>query len=199
MTKTPGNLLLGEYFTPSNIFESKNSTKNLIKKIFKLFNKKYSKMPTKYNINVIDNIIYNDKSHIVAKFKDRLIMDDTGEFLKRYYKKKEIYSRLPKFFEYYDLYSKIFPNYTIFYEGKYLYQNIQRKQRMIDLQEKLEMKEKKKNKEENKNQKEEYKEKIFNTDEIDSILNGTNNEGMEVLFNVNKNNIKKDEEIFDKE
>jgi hypothetical protein len=61
------------------------------------------------------------------------------------------------------------------------------------------MKEKKKNKEENKNQKEEYKEKIFNTDEIDSILNGTNNEGMEVLFNVNKNNIKKDEEIFDKE
>ena len=32
-------------------------------------------------------------------------------------------------------------------------------------------------------------ENVFNTDAIDSILNGTNNEGMEVLFNVNKNTI----------
>ena len=200
MTTTPENLLLNNYKKPSNVFESSNSQNKLIKKIFKLFNKKYSKMPSHYNHNIIDNIIYNEKSHIVAKFKDRLIIDDTGEFLKRYYKKNESLTRLPKFFEYYDLYSKIFPNYTIFYEGKYLYQNIQKKQRMIDLQKKLEMKEKKKIKEGDKKEEgEEYKEKVFNTDEIDSILNGTNNEGMEILFNVNKNNIKKDEEIFNKE
>ena len=157
-------------------------------------------MPLNYNINIIDNIIYNEKSHIVAKFKDRLIIDDTGEFLKRYYKKKESEIRLPKFYEYYDLYSKIFPNYTTFYEGKYLYQNIQRKQRMIDLQEKLEMEEKK-NKEKNETSKNESqnKENVFNTDAIDSILNGTNNEGMEIIFNVNKNNIKQDEDNFNKE
>ena len=201
MTTTPEKSFQNEYSSSSNYNKSLIfSTKSLIKKIFKLFNKKYSKMPLNYNINIIDNIIYNEKSHIVATFKDRLIIDDTGEFLKRYYKKKESDVRLPKFYEYYDLYSKIFPNYTTFYEGKYLYQNIQRKQRMIDLQEKLEM-EGKNNKEKNEYSRNESqnKENVFNTDAIDSILNGTNNEGMEIIFNVNRNNIKQDEDIFNKE
>ena len=187
-----------EYSLNSHYYkEIKPSLKFLIKKIYKLFNKKYSKMPNNYNMNIIENIIYNEKSHIVATFKDRLIIDDTGEFLKRYYKKKESQIRLPKFYEYYDLYSKIFPNYTTFYEGKYLYQNIQRKQRMIDLQEQMEMEEE--NNREKINSSKFDKEKVFNTDAIDSILNGTNNEGMEIIFNVNKNNIKQDEEIFNKE
>ena len=56
-------------------------------------------------------------------------------FLKDITKKKESDVRFLKFFEYYDLYSKIFPNYTSFNEGKNFYQNIQKKQRMIDLQE----------------------------------------------------------------
>ena len=199
MTTTPEKSFKNEYSSSYNSDNINNpSSKSLIKKIYKLFHKKYSKMPNNYNINIIDNIIYNEKSHIVAEFKDRLIIDDTGEFLKRYYKKIESDIRLPKFYEYYDLYSKIFPNYTTFYEGKYLYQNIQRKQRMIDLQEKLEMEEK--NREENDSSKNnENKEKVFNTDAIDSILNGTNNEGMEIIFNVNKNNIKQDEDNFKKE
>ena len=187
-----------EYSLNSHYYkEIKPSLKFLIKKIYKLFNKKYSKMPSNYNMNIIENIIYNEKSHIVATFKDRLIIDDTGEFLKRFYKKKESEIRLPKFYEYYDLYSKIFPNYTTFYEGKYLYQNIQRKQRMIDLQEQMEMEEEN-NREKIKSSKLD-KEKVFNTDAIDSILNGTNNEGMEIIFNVNKNNINQDEDIFNKE
>ena len=33
--------------------------------------------------------------------------------------------------------------------------------------------------------------RIFSTNIIDSLLNDTNEEGMEQLFNVNKNNIKK--------
>ena len=187
MTTTPENSLQNECSSSLYVYESNNiSTNTLIKKIFKLFNKKYSKMPLNYNINIIDNIIFNEKSHIVAEFKDRLIIDDNGEFLKRYYKKRESDTRLPKFYEYYDLYSKIFPNYTIFYEGKYLYQNIQRKQRMIDLQEKLEMKGKHNHDDDSSKTESENIENVFNTDAIDSILNGTNNEGMEILFNVNK-------------
>lgn len=31
-----------------------------------------------------NDIVYNEKSHIVAVFKDYLIYDDTSEFLKRY-------------------------------------------------------------------------------------------------------------------
>ena len=200
MTTTPEKSLNENSYCSDYIESNKPSIKSLIKKIFILFNKKYSKLPNNFNINIIDNIIYNEKSHIVATFKDRLIIDDTGEFLKRYYKKKESDVRLPKFYEYYDLYSKIFPNYTTFYEGKYLYQNIQRKQRMIDLQEKMEL-EGKKNIEKNESSRNDTqnKENVFNTDAIDSILNGTNNEGMEIIFNVNKNNIKQDEDIFKKE
>jgi len=33
---------------------------------------------------IANDIVYNEKSHIVAVFKDYLIYDDTSEFLKRY-------------------------------------------------------------------------------------------------------------------
>ena len=185
----------------SNIItQTKVTKKSILKKIYKLFNKKYSKLPESYDINIIDNIIYNEKSHIVATFKDCLISDDIGEFLKRFYKKNESAIRLPKFYEYYDLYSKIFPNYTAFEEGKYLYLNIQRKQRMIDLIEKMEL-EKKKNEEKSHSygSDSESKENVFNTDVINSILNGTNNESINYLFDIDKNDALQDEEIFGKD
>ena len=199
MTTTPENSCRVTSFSyPDIVTSKKTSSQFLIKKIYKLFNKKYSKLPLTYDSNIIDNIIYNEKSHIVAEFKDRLIVDDTGEFLKRYYRLDESEIRLPKFYEYYELYSKIFPNYTAFYEGKYLYQNIQRKQRMIDLQEKMELEERK-NKEkiyESSSYSDSKENNVFNTDAIDSILNGTNNEGIEIIFDVNKNNLNKDEDEF---
>ena len=199
MTTTPENSCRNSSFSiPDLIIDKKVSNKSLIRKIYKLFNKKYSKLPLTYDSNIIDNIIYNEKSHIVAEFKDRLIVDDNGEFLKRYYRLDESEIRLPKFYEYYELYSKIFPNYTAFYEGKYLYQNIQRKQRMIDLQEKMELEERK-NKEkiyESSSYGESKDNNVFNTEAIDSILNGTNNEGIEIIFDVNKNNLNRDEDVF---
>ena len=199
MTTTPENSCRNSSFSiPDLIIDKKVSNKSLIRKIYKLFNKKYSKLPLTYDSNIIDNIIYNEKSHIVAEFKDRLIVDDNGEFLKRYYRLDESEIRLPKFYEYYELYSKIFPNYTAFYEGKYLYQNIQRKQRMIDLQEKMELEERK-NKEkiyESSSYSESKDNNVFNTEAIDSILNGTNNEGIEIIFDVNKNNLNRDEDVF---
>ena len=199
MTTTHENSCRNSSFSiPDLIIDKKVSNKSLIRKIYKLFNKKYSKLPLTYDSNIIDNIIYNEKSHIVAEFKDRLIVDDNGEFLKRYYRLDESEIRLPKFYEYYELYSKIFPNYTAFYEGKYLYQNIQRKQRMIDLQEKMELEERK-NKEkiyESSSYSESKDNNVFNTEAIDSILNGTNNEGIEIIFDVNKNNLNRDEDVF---
>ena len=187
---------------------------NIKKRIQQAFQKKYAKMPLKYNSNIIDNIIYNERAHIVAEFKDRLIIDDNGEFLKRYYNLDESFVRLPKFFEYYELYSKIFPNYTAIYESKYLYQNIQKKQKMIDLQEQMELEKKKKNNDDNYNSgknldidsnynndytngrnKKNYND-IFSTDIINSILSKSNTEEMEILFSINKKNISKDEKIF---
>ena len=189
--------------------EKNNKIKNIKRKIYQTFIKKYEKLSQKYNTNIIDNIIYNERAHIVALFKDRLITDDNGEFLKRYYRLDESALRLPKFFEYYDLYSKIFPNYTSLPEGKYFYQNIQKKQKMIDIQEQIEF-EKQKRKNENKqsiqninndndyniNNNSKDNDFVFSTDVINSILNGSNMEFIELLFNVDKNNLDKEEDIF---
>ena len=159
----------------------------LIKKIFIKFQNKYNHMPDQYETNIIDNIIYNDKSHIVSKFKDLLIAYDYSDYLKRYYTYRESIIRLPKYYEYYNLYSKIFPNYTSIPEGKYFYMNIQRKQRMIDLQEKIES--------ENNNEKDKI-DNVFNTSVVNSILNRTNKEEMEIIFDINIDKIKKNENIF---
>ena len=200
----------------SSGLQGKTKLNNIKKKIHEKFKNKYKDMPLRYNSNIIDNIIYNERSHIVAAFKDRLITDDNGEFLKRYYNLEESFIRLPKFFEYYELYSKILPNYTAIVESKYLYQNIQKKQKMIDLQEQMEIeKQKMKNKENEKdiikkleitsefideyNTNERNKkttENVFSTDIINSIFSKSNSEEMELLFNINKKNISKEEKTF---
>lgn len=38
-----------------------------------------------YNVKIVNDIIYNESTHIVAVFKDYLIYDDLSEFLKRIY------------------------------------------------------------------------------------------------------------------
>ena len=179
----------------ANFKKSKLSTQSLILKIFKKFNRKYNIMPKRYNSTVIDNIIFNEKSHIVSKFKDLLISYDFNDFLKRYYTKRESAVRLPKYFEYYNLYSKIFPNYTSIPEGKYFYINIQKKQRMIDLQENMEN-EKSKERKLKKTNKKEIVLNVFNTSVINSILNRTNKEEMEMLFDVNLDNTMEEEDTF---
>lgn len=37
------------------------------------------------NIKVVNDLIYNETTHIVSVFKDYLILDDINEFLKRFY------------------------------------------------------------------------------------------------------------------
>ena len=175
--------------------KSKLSTNTLIRTIFKKFNLKYNIMPKRYNKIIMDNIIINEKSHIVSIFKDFLIIYDNNDFLKRYYTKSEIDIRLPRYFEYYESYSKIFPNYTSIPEGKYFYINIQKKQRMIDLQENIEN-EKSREKKMKKVKKKENDVNVFNTSVINSILNRTNKEEMEIIFDINFENINNEDNIF---
>ena len=80
-----------------------------------------------YNVKIINDVIYNENTHIVSVFKDYLIYDDVSEFLKRMYNKLESVQRLPKMFEFYEKYSKVFPNYVIIPENKYMFKNIERK------------------------------------------------------------------------
>lgn len=64
-----------------------------------------------------------------------LASSSNGKFYKpifRYYQDDEFGERLPKIFEFYEKYSKVFPNYVNLPESKYMFKNIERKQKMID-------------------------------------------------------------------
>ena len=147
-----------------------NSILAIEKHIYSSFVNAYTIDNIYYNARIINDIIYNEKSHIVAKFKDYLIIDDISEFLKRFYTSSESLIRLPKFFEYYETYSRIFPNYTALPESKFIYKNIHKKQKMIDKQQNMEMSmERRKHKKKNKNSKDDDNNNVFNTEICCSI------------------------------
>ena len=91
-----------------------------------------------YEEQIIENVLYNNPCHFVAVYKDYLIIDDFLEYLRRYYETKESIVRLKKIFIYYHETSVIFPNYTRLVESKYLYDNVIKKQNVIDEQQNLE-------------------------------------------------------------
>ncbi|CDW88617.1 UNKNOWN [Stylonychia lemnae] len=96
--------------------------------------KKYSSNREYYNLKIVNDLIYNENTHIVSIFKDYLILDDINEFLKRSYSQSETKGRLPKLCCFYEKYSQVFPNYVVLPESKYMFKNIQRKQKLIDEQ-----------------------------------------------------------------
>lgn len=70
---------------------------------------------------------------MVSIFKDYLIFDDFSEYLKRHYKISESTERLPRIFEFYEKYSKVFPNYVALpKESRFMFKNIEKKQKVID-------------------------------------------------------------------
>ena len=163
-------------FSPSPPF----STHSIEKRIFtSLFNKHRTTNFT-YNTNTINDIIYNEKTHIVAVFKDYLILDDISEFLKRYYTSIESSIRLPRFLDYYTKYSRIFPNYTTFNESKYIYKNIHKKQKMIDQQHN--------NVKHNTVTQNDSDDKVFSTEVCNSLVNDSSY--MNYLFGLKRNDKK---------
>ena len=94
--------------------------------------KKYDYPTYFHDIKIIDDIIYNEKTHFVETFKEYLLYEDANEFLMKFYCAKEISKKLPKILTFYEKYSKIYANYTAIPESKYMYKNIKRKQKMID-------------------------------------------------------------------
>ena len=109
-----------------------NSKFNMIKRINHFLFSKYSKFEYSYSLICINNLISHEKCRIVARFKDFLIYDDNTEFINQFCKKKILPKRLKFIFNFYNSYSKIYPNYLIIPENKFLYKNIRKKQRVID-------------------------------------------------------------------
>ena len=145
-----------------------------------------------YDILIIENLMCNGRCHLVAVFKNYLIEDDKSEYLRRFYKKKESKPRLKKLFAYHDETSVIFPNYVPLVESKYLYNNVIKKQRVIDEQQSLDKirKEKKTKKNQQPIKKEE---RMFNSTVVGEIL-ASNKSVIRIMFGLDEyalNNIEK--------
>ena len=93
--------------------------------------KKYLITKDKYDINIITNILYNEKTKIVCTFKETLIYDDPGEFLKRFYNLNECFYKIKIYCEHYHKNRKNFPNYINLPESKYIFKNIKKKQKIL--------------------------------------------------------------------
>ena len=152
--------------------------------------KRYDHPLSYYNIKLIDDILYNERTRFVEAFKEILLYDDPNEFLKNYYNKIDIIRKLPKILSFYEKYSKIYANYTVISGRKYMYKNIKRKQKLID-----QMQEKYNNdsNEEDNVQKEILTSKIFTTNAMDSINSFT----YSLYFNTSNNKTKTDSDAAD--
>ena len=154
------------------------------KLIHKKFVLKYNTRPNDlYFKKKINEIIFNYNSHIVAQFKDYLIRGDLSEYLLKYNNLYESRILLKKLNKFYQEFSLTFPNYVILQESKYIYKNIKRKQKLINL--KIE-------EEGIENIKFDYAQiknnTIFTTQALDSIFNFTES-GAKQFFETRETNL----------
>ena len=133
-------------------------------KIMKRLHRKYSAKEYQFSYISINNLIFQISSRVVAVFKDFLILDDPTEFLRRFYKGEESHPRLQKILNFFETYSKIFPNYMVLPESEYLYKNIRKKQKMIDAVNEIKREEEENRKQIGKNK------KIANNNNINAVF-----------------------------
>ena len=143
----------------------------------------YKNRKNDYNKRMIEDILNNESTHLVAEFKDYLIMGDITEFLHKSYNIHEIRKYLPRIFAYYDNCSFIFPNYVTLHESKYIFKNIRKKQKIIDNQQEQEQQGKMKKEKLNL----ENSEIFFSTKTFNSILDQTNTSNVKLIFGINDN------------
>ena len=159
----------------------------LHKKTYAIFKYLYSNDKDFYNIKTINEIICNEPTHTVALFKDYLIMGDYSEFIQKYYHINQSKTNLIKVFDYYESCSVIFPNYFVLPESKYLYKNIQRKQRVIDIQQEQELELEQKKYKKMKIELPKKEDKVFNTEVFDSLMNLTQTSTIRNILGLNMN------------
>ena len=137
-----------------------------------------------YNIRMIEDILDNEDTHLVAVFKDFLIMGDINEFMQRYYNISDSRKYLPKICDYYLKSSMIFPNYVSLDENKYIYKNIRKKQKLIDNQQ--EQDDIKDNIKKNSSSSESI-DNFFSSKTLNSILQQTNTSNVKLIFGIDDN------------
>lgn len=168
---------LNYYISETVINQNNAYFVKLEKKVHNKLIRRYSHPNWFYNAKMINDILYNEKTHYVEMFKEYLLYEDYNEFLRQYYGKSLLKTKLQKILNFYEKYSKIFPNYTALRESKYLYKNIKRKQKVIN-----QINENKRNENLDEESYSSYNKTIFNSKVINSIYTGHN------TITINKNN-----------
>ena len=87
----------------------------------------------KYIYQVADNLLFNRNTHIVALFKDNMINDFIDEFLKKYYKKRESFKKIPQYSSFYTNYQRYFclPTFRVKFYNKRLHQQREKKAKIF--------------------------------------------------------------------
>ena len=130
--KEPGREHSASWVEPSASSEDPSTYASGLSLISHLLRKKYLTSKEYYYRNVVQQIIYNEPTHMVCVFKDYLIYDDVTEFLKSYYETETAHAKLPKILHFYSKYSKVFPNYIVLPESKIMFKNIEDIQEYYD-------------------------------------------------------------------
>jgi len=112
------NKLTKNNINKDNIVQNKN---NIILKNINKYNSKTNQL----NLIIINNLISGKISRFKSLIKDNNIINNKTEYLKRYYKNKEINELFPKFYQYYKNYFKFFlkPTLSDFYYNDLLKTN----------------------------------------------------------------------------
>ena len=181
-------------------YNKKPTLKQLERNIHNYFIRQYYQNKDYYYKMVINDIINNFGTHLVAEFKDYLIIGDESEFLQKQYNLDECKKYLPILFNYYKSCSIIFPNYVVLHESKYIFKNIRKKQKLIDNIQDQDDKQEMIKKGEIKIDESDI---FFNSKAVNSILNQSNTSNLKLFFGINSKNISKDSEdtlnnIFEK-
>jgi len=97
-----------------------------------IFNKYELTVQNIYNVNLVNDLMVNSETRLTSAFKEHLIYDDTAEVLQQFYDSKTSRERIKDLTELYDKSYKVFPNFFVLDEKKYMFKNIQRKQKLIN-------------------------------------------------------------------
>ena len=116
---------------------NRENKEKLIKDLQKKLNnhlKKYNLSENEYNKKIINDIIYDEKKHIVSVLKDYIIEDGGNDFLKRFYYKHESINRLPKITGYYEKYTLFSPIYFHMEDiVKIMLKNVKKKNKYLEM------------------------------------------------------------------
>eukprot|EP00826_Nyctotherus_ovalis_P052728 TRINITY_DN6751_c0_g3_i1.p1 TRINITY_DN6751_c0_g3~~TRINITY_DN6751_c0_g3_i1.p1 ORF type:complete len:547 (-),score=84.82 TRINITY_DN6751_c0_g3_i1:101-1741(-) len=134
---------LSGVFRESSEFSSTYENTGKVKEDFELgsvilynLRRKYAGKRENYDARIVEDILCNDNTHAVTMFKDYLIFDNINEFMQRFFLMWEARNRLDKAFDFYCKHSRVFPNYAILKARKYMIENVIKKMRLINSQDK---------------------------------------------------------------